>query len=264
MGKAKPWAVRPWPTKKLSSVQWSHGKWSDRQQDLPWKWIISSLLLSGLLILALEHYTSVDLMLEDWFFDASLHDFPWRNHWFATDFAHGSFKSLLVYGGTGLLMLVVLDLVYKQKWLPDFWRWRLQILAWASVLIPAVIRGIKRLSPLNCPWSIDRYGGDVPYLKLFDHIPQGWQAGHCFPAGHASTGLWLAALVVIYLPAHPRKALVLGMGGLGVGLALGWIQQMRGAHFLSHTLVSAWLACLIVTLLIFAYEDKLLRNVQKN
>ncbi len=224
---------------------------------IPWRLMSAGLLISGMLILALEHYTSVDLSLEDWFFDNTLHDFPWRNRWFATDFAHGSVKNLLTYAGGAVLTLVVLDLVYKQKWLSDFWRYRLQIIAWASVLVPSVIRGIKRLSPLNCPWSVDRYGGDAPYMKLFAHVPDGWQAGHCFPAGHASTGLWLVALAVIFLPAHPRKAFWAGLGGLGVGLALGWIQQMRGAHFLSHTLVSAWLACLILTLLMYCYKNKL-------
>lgn len=224
---------------------------------LPHGRIRAALLISLLLILALEHYTSVDLILEDWFFDTAIHNFPWRDHWFATDFAHGTFKTLLIDCGIGLLSLVLLDLIYRQKWLSDLWRWRLQILAWASVLIPAVIRFMKRFSPLNCPWSLERYGGDMPYLKLFEHVPDGWQAGHCFPAGHASTGLWLVALAVIFLPAQPRKAVWAGVGGLGVGLALGWIQQMRGAHFLSHTLVSGWLACLIIYLLMCCYERKL-------
>jgi len=35
-----------------------------------------------------------------------------------------------------------------------------------------------------------------------------------------------------------------------LGAALGWIQQMRGAHFLTHTLWSMWIAgSFIVTLL---------------
>lgn len=229
---------------------------------LPHARIRWGLLVSLLLILALEHYTAVDLMLEDWFFDASLHDFPWRNHWFTTDFAHGSFKNLLIHSGTALLILVLIDLVYRQKWLPSFWRWRLQVVVWASLLVPAVIRGLKRLSPLDCPWSLQRYGGHASYHTLFDHFPANWQAGHCFPAGHASTGLWLVALAVMFLPASPRKAVWAGVAGLSVGLGLGWCQQMRGAHFLSHTLVSAWLACLIVYLLTWCYERKLLTDTQ--
>ncbi|MBK1684763.1 hypothetical protein [Rhodoferax fermentans] len=37
-------------------------------------------------------------------------------------------------------------------------------------------------------------------------------------------------------------------GGLSVGLTMGWVQQMRGMHFLSHTLATAWLS----TVLLFA------------
>jgi membrane-associated PAP2 superfamily phosphatase len=36
--------------------------------------------------------------------------------------------------------------------------------------------------------------------------------------------------------------------GIGAGLGLGWVQQLRGAHFLSHTLWSAWIAAAIVLL----------------
>ena len=31
-----------------------------------------------------------------------------------------------------------------------------------------------------------------------------------------------------------------------VGAASGWLQQMRGAHFLTHTLWSMWISCAIV------------------
>lgn len=30
------------------------------------------------------------------------------------------------------------------------------------------------------------------------------------------------------------------------GLFLGWVQQLRGAHFLTHTLWSAWVASLVI------------------
>lgn len=229
-------------------------------QVAPWNQVAVSLLLSMVAVLALEYFTNIDIWLEDWFFDAALQDFPWRNHWFTTDFAHGSLKNVIIQSGTLLLLVMLIDQVWHIKKMDHFWRYRLQIVAWSSLLVPAVIRGIKRLSVLNCPWDIDRYGGHVPYLKLFDHVPAGWAPGHCFPAGHASTGLWLAALCVFWLPQSPRKALAVFLTGLSVGLALGWIQQMRGAHFLSHTLWSGWLASVIVAVLIAIYQRQLLAN----
>ena len=32
------------------------------------------------------------------------------------------------------------------------------------------------------------------------------------------------------------------------GLGVGWVQQLRGAHFLTHTLWSGWIACALVLL----------------
>ena len=229
-------------------------------QVMPWNQVIIALLLSMVAILALEYFTNIDIWLEDCFFDTTLHAFPWHNHWFATDFAHGSLKNVIIQSGTLLLLVMLIDQVWRIRRMDHFWRYRLQIVAWSSVLVPAVIRGIKRLSVLNCPWDIDRYGGHVPYLKLFDQVPAGWVPGLCFPAGHASTGLWLAALCVFLLPQSPRKALTVFWAGLSVGLALGWIQQMRGAHFLSHTLWSGWIASVIVAVLIAIYQRKLLAN----
>lgn len=229
---------------------------------VPLRLIVATLFLAALAMLALEHFTHIDVWLEDWFFDAALHDFPWRNSWFATDFAHGSLKNFIINSGTLLLVVMLIDKIWRIRRMPDFWRYRLQIVAWASVLVPAVIRGIKRTSALNCPWDIDRYGGHVPYLKMFDHVPAGWVPGHCFPAGHASTGLWLASLCVFWLPHHPRRALGVFFAGLSVGLAMGWIQQMRGAHFLSHTLWSGWIASVTVLLLVLAYQRQLRLHAQ--
>src|SRR5690606_5169625 len=100
------------------------------------------------------------------------------------------------------------------------------------------------------------YGGDAPFLRLLDSVPTGFDIGHCFPAGHATVGLWLAALCVFWLPHKPRAALTAFCAGLGVGLLLGWVQQMRGAHFLFHTLWSAWLTCLIIWTMLMVFADK--------
>jgi len=66
--------------------------------------------------------------------------------------------------------------------------------------------------------------------------------------------MWLAALAVLWLPHSPRKALLAYAGGASVGLLLGWVQQMRGQHFLTHTLWTAWLtsAVLVALLAVFA------------
>ncbi|WP_374709539.1 hypothetical protein [Massilia scottii] len=49
---------------------------------------------------------------------------------------------------------------------------------------------------------------------------------------------------------------------LGLGFALGWVQQLRGAHFLTHTLWSMWWTCLIVSILYVLLIDRRSANIQ--
>lgn len=60
------------------------------------------------------------------------------------------------------------------------------------------------------------------------------------------------ATFLIWLPNRPRVAALVGGVTLSLGFTLGWFQQMRGAHFLSHTLWSIWIAiCFVTTLYTF-------------
>lgn len=207
-------------------------------------WLI--LMISAVLILAIGRFTNIDLMIEDFYYDKSLMLFPWKNTWFANDFMHGYVKNVIVWFGYLLISMTVLDAVFRWKRISPLLRFRLRFVSAASVSVPAVIHGVRHFFSLHCPWSIDHYGGSTPFLKLFDALPNGMVAGHCFPAGHATVGLWLAAFLIFWLPHHPKKALVVFFAGIALGFTLGWVQQMRGAHFLFHTLWSTWLASLTI------------------
>ena len=206
------------------------------------------MLASGVLLLWISRYTSLDLLLSDWMYDAAQQDFPWRTSWFATVLMHVWMKYLLT--GIGAAMLAVLAVAYACGWPDAAMRRRLAVVVACWVAIPLTVTLLKSSSMHHCPWDLQRYGGYAPYLRLFDRLPPGIKAGHCFPAGHASAGLWLAALAVFWLPGRPRMAALVFVIGLVPGLLLGWTQQMRGAHFLTHTLWSVWIASLII--LVFA------------
>ena len=66
------------------------------------------------------------------------------------------------------------------------------------------------------------------------------------PAGHASSALWLLALAVYWLPDRPRAARLAAVASIVFGVVVGVMQQLRGAHFLTHTLWSIWIASAIV------------------
>lgn len=181
--------------------------------------------------------TDIDLYLADSLFDAAGRTFPWRHAWLTETFNHGILKVAAVVLG----LLAIAAALREWRRLPL----RRTIVATTALLAPLITSLLKRASVSHCPWDLARYGGDQPYLRVLDNVPDGWQAGHCLPAGHASSVMWLVAAAVFFLPGQPRKALAAGAAALAVGMAVGWMQQMRGAHFLTHTLWSAWIACAV-------------------
>lgn len=221
---------------------------------------IASLLGTATLILLIGQYTDLDLLLADFYFDPQRHLFPWDTSWFARDFMHGSVKSVLRWAGFLLVAVTLVDFLHPLRAASARLSSRLRVLSLAFLIEPWLIQSLKQSSNMHCPWGIDRYGGNAPYLRLLDWVPDGWAAGHCFPAGHASTAMWLSALAVFWLPDSPRKAFFAFLGGTSAGLLLGWVQQMRGQHFLTHTLWTAWIASALLLALIALFSGKLLRH----
>lgn len=208
--------------------------------------IVIALACSGLAVLWLGLYTDIDLLLADAAFDPGRRTFPWRDAWLLDTFNHGILKVLFTAMGGGAIAVVLADLLRPMPKIDAATRLRMRIVGLSAALVPLVTSLLKRVSDSHCPWDLARYGGAQPYVRLFESLPFGGNAGHCFPAGHASTSLWLVALAVFWLPDHPRKAAAVAAAGLAIGFAMGWMQQLRGAHFLTHTLWSMWIAVLVV------------------
>ncbi|HEX2529920.1 MAG TPA: phosphatase PAP2 family protein [Burkholderiaceae bacterium] len=158
-------------------------------------------------------------------------------------------KIVLIAFGLALFVLLLIDCFVLPDFLEDKTRRVLRVVVASSVLAPLLTSVVKSNSIHACPWNLQRYGGSAPYLRLFETLPAQAAAGHCFPAGHASGALWLAAFAVFWLPDRPRLAAAAFAVGLMPGIALGWVQQMRGAHFLTHTLWSIWLSSLVIAIL---------------
>lgn len=211
---------------------------------------LSGHAIAAVLLVVVGRFSDLDLHLADWMYDASLRQFPWRDNWFLAVLLHHWLKSLLFGFGVLLIAALVADRLGSRRLWAPLTRWRLQVVVASLVLVPVSVSLLKRSSMHSCPWDLERYGGTVPYLRIFDALPAGVQPGHCFPAGHASSALWLASFAVFLLPQRPRMAALWFAAGLIPGLALGWIQQVRGAHFLTHTLWSAWIASFLILLLV--------------
>jgi len=218
-------------------------------------WRLAVLLaLGALALLWLGRYTDLDLTLADAVFDARSGAFPWRHAWLTETFNHIILKWLLVLLAIGFIGLAVVDVVRPCQGLSALARLQLRIVALAAILVPAVTSTLKQLSWSHCPWDLLRYGGDQPYVRLFGAFPANSFPGQCLPAGHASSALWLLALAVFWLPAGPAAARRVALLAIASGTAVAYLQQLRGAHFMTHTLWSIWIACVIVLVLIAALQ----------
>jgi membrane-associated PAP2 superfamily phosphatase len=183
-------------------------------------------------------------------YDFTTGTFAWSNNWYADILMHQWMKLVFISMGLVTAASLLLNHVFSLGWFSVDVRRKLYIILCSAALVPLSVSLMKMLSVHSCPWDLIRYGGVAPYLRIFDTLPPGFAAGHCFPAGHASSALWLPAFAVFWLPARPRTAAAIFAAALTPGLVLGYIQQMRGAHFLTHTLWSVWIASFVIVFLV--------------
>ncbi|WP_035374469.1 phosphatase PAP2 family protein [Pseudoduganella violaceinigra] len=207
---------------------------------------VLALAASAAAILWIGQYTDIDLRLADMVFDRARGVFPWQHAWFAEQFNHVIMKALLSCLAGAAIVLAVRDAWRPHlHWAPTR-RLGMRVLGMSAVSVPVVISLLKRASTSHCPWDLERYGGSAPYIRLLEMMPAGVDAGHCLPGGHASSALWLIALSAFWWPEQPRKAFGVAILAMVFALAVGFVQQLRGAHFLTHTLWSAWIACVLL------------------
>ena len=114
------------------------------------------------------------------------------------------------------------------------YRWGLVYLVTAIAISTLSVALLKDVTHVNCPWSVDRYGGDVPYLPTWREILVHGRSGRCFPSGHAGSGFALLASYFFCRRLAPRLRWYAFGAAIGLGIVFGVAQQLRGAHYLSH------------------------------
>jgi membrane-associated PAP2 superfamily phosphatase len=204
-----------------------------------------------------------DISVDQWCADA----FYWRGIHRWTIEGTEPVRRLLFYTGpkvliialsvlTGLVALLPSCVLKKPRvrfpWIPT--RRDALFVTLCLALIPLACNRTKAVSNIYCPYEHTRYGGHAPYVRLWDEYPAEFKAtqkanprerGRGFPAGHASGGFALMGLAFI-LCRRPWLGVAIGTF---VGWSMGLYQQMRGAHYLSHTLVTWCVAWILVCLL---------------
>ncbi len=163
--------------------------------------------------------------------------FPLRSNWFLVQVMHEDARRLA--------WALVLVLVFAIWW--PFWvlrttsrpeRLQLAITTLAAV---ALVTSIRYASATSCPWDLNEFGGVARYVSHWTWGLADGGAGKCFPGGHASAGFAFVGGYFALRRSQPHAARVWLACALCAGTVLGFAQQMRGAHFQSHTLWTGWL-----------------------
>jgi membrane-associated PAP2 superfamily phosphatase len=174
--------------------------------------------------------------------------FFWKDHYWLTEILHVGVRRVCVI----IALYCVIAI-----WFPcGPWRAatrRQRVWLACNIWLCAIgIAALKSASLTSCPWDMAEFGAEGYYvwhfasqLSLDTSLGVGVSAdggpGRCFPSGHASSFFsFLPAFWVIYMH-NARRAKQLLMTCCLLGLALSWVQVMRGAHYPSHLLWTMWL-----------------------
>lgn len=195
-------------------------------------------LLAGsfgsLFLLLAWDYSGLDLAMAHWFGSAA--GFAFENHWFWRGLLHDDFRPLPWLFELGLLVAIVRPFGAMGR-LPALRRVQLALTTLVALL---VVSNIKLHSSTSCPWSLHEFGGVASYVSHWAWGVRDGGDGGCFPAGHASAGFAFIGGFFAFRQVLPKTAQRWFAGAMLSGLLLGLAQQVRGAHYMSHTLWTAW------------------------
>jgi membrane-associated PAP2 superfamily phosphatase len=179
-----------------------------------------------------------DLPVSAWF--ANERGFALREH---VIWGRGMYQLQRVLGWSVLAVLLWLTLRPRGPWtlLARRERWAM----FATVLIVvSLIPVLKKMNATSCPWDLAQFGGAAK-AQWVSHWNWGvFDSGarRCFPAGHASTALGFLAVPVFLLSVSRTWSKRLLLGVILAGCWMGMTQVYRGAHFVSHSLWTAWIS----------------------
>jgi membrane-associated PAP2 superfamily phosphatase len=181
----------------------------------------------------------LDMPMARWWADAQ--GFALRDSWLLTQVLHDGGRRL----AWALTLALCLGVWWPWGWLRGISMVRRLQLAATTLAAALAVSTLKSFSGTSCPWDMSEFGGVARYAN---HGLQHWLAltqgdggsGRCFPAGHASAGFAFVGGYFAFRGQRPALARGWLAAAVTAGLVLGIAQQLRGAHFMSHTLWSLW------------------------
>ncbi len=215
--------------------------------------LVGITLAAGLLLLAWDA-SGLDLTLAR--LAGQPAGFPARDHWLLTDVLHQGGRAL-AWLLAGVQLALVRWPLGPWRALSPLQRWQLAL---ATLLAVLAVSLLKAVSQTSCPWSLQDFGGAVPHVSHWAWGVADGGGGRCFPAGHASAGFSFVGGYLVFRRTAPALARAWLAAALVSGLVLGLGQQWRGAHFMSHTLWTAWVCWCVAWALDHAVARRLARG----
>ena len=210
-----------------------------RPQPAPWRLDLAVALL-GLLVLVLWEASGFDLTLSRLY--GTRAGFPWRDAWLTRALLHDGGRAA-AWGVAGLMVGAALWSANDAPGRKHRWYW-----IGVSVLCLLTVPTIKRITAISCPWDLAEFGGVAAYVPHWRIGVSDGGSGHCFPSGHAVAAFAFLSLYFGWRAHRPRQARLILVLVCCAGVLFGWAQLARGAHYVSHTLWSAWLCWLLCAL----------------
>lgn len=206
---------------------------------------IGGILLSAFLFVVLSRSSSIEFFLASLFYDDAHSFFIFKDNLLLEKIGHQGLKNFAL-GVWALLVFFLCRVLFLKK--EVLWKTNLVYTVFFTLIATLTVSTIKSLTAHACPWDLVEFGGALHWYPLLNHRPFVEKLGQCWPGGHASGGFAFVAGFFGFHLVNRRISRGFLIFALVLGGIMSIVQQIRGAHFLSHHLWSLWF-CWVVCFL---------------
>ncbi len=167
-------------------------------------WLFLGLPAIAAITLLLLELTSLDMDLAKRFYDPVAGEFIGRHSYFLENILHDRAKQVVI-AFFGVRHPGLHRLLFFMERLKPFKR-ELGCLVLSLALATSFVTPVKAVTAVQCPWSLEQFGGHETYSELLSPRPHTDKPGRCWPGGHAATGFTLFALFFVLRDRRPRLA----------------------------------------------------------
>lgn len=215
-----------------------------------------SVPIMAAIIAVISEYSAFDLWLGSHFYDPATGSWPYKSLFITSSVLHTGGRNVVVLCAIFNILAIIASF-FNNALAP--YRKHLVFMIVAAAVGPSIISYLKGATHIYIPWELIHFGGDKPYIRIFDPVPPGAEVGLGFPGGHSSAGFaYISTYFALAAMGIRHRYFKYRYYGIIIPVLLGMLfsitQQIRGAHFLSHDLFSfaiCWSAAFLLSLVFY-------------